>query len=220
MRRKLLYVALGSVVAGCIAVGASNYLVLRSADPHITGAGNARRTTAIVPGAGLRKGRPGPVLADRLELALRLYQRGDVQHILVSGDNDGRGVDEVNPMRTWLVERGVPSDDIYLDHAGFRTLDTMERAATVFAVRDAIVCTQGFHLHRSVYLARRAGIDAVGIAADGRRWKAGASAHVRELAARFRAAIDATLGVQPRYYGPTIPVGTAPAKRTHDSRTS
>ena len=124
---------------------------------------------AIVPGARVfEDGTPSHALADRLHAALELYRAGRVQKILVSGDHGSGIYDEVNAMHAWLLDRGVSPEAIYLDHAGFRTLDTMFRASEVFKVRRAVICTQRFHLPRSVFLARAAGIDAVGLEADRR----------------------------------------------------
>ncbi len=222
MKRKRWSVRFLSFFVGLGAVGlAAGVAVERSAKSHIVVEAEApERSVAIVLGAAVHpSGYPSGVLADRLQLALDLYKAGKVKHILVSGDNDGRGIDEVNPMRTWLIDHGVPSSAIYMDHAGFRTHDTMQRAAKVFGVKDAIVCTQDFHLARSVFLARAAGIDAVGIPAQERRWRTTTKAQTRETAARMRAAADVAIGIQPKYLGEKIPVGTAAASRTHDTNT-
>lgn len=171
-----------------------------------------QRTVAIVPGASVRPGgRPSAMLADRLETARALYNRDKVQLILVSGDNRTRHYNETKAMRRWLVKRGVPADDIYSDYAGFRTFDTMERAARVFEVPDAIICTQTFHLYRSVFLARRAGIDAVGMVSDLREYRRARRDQAREYLARSLAFLDTyLLGTDPHFLGPTIPITGPP----------
>ena len=108
-------------------------------------------------------------------------------------------------MARWLEDRGVPGEDVFLDHAGFRTLDTMQRAARVFGVRSAVICTQAFHLPRAVWLARKAGIDAVGLEAA----CAGSGAllsHGREVLAIAAAVFDTATGRGPRYLGPAIAI--------------
>src|SRR5688572_26684861 len=120
------------------------------------------RSVAIVPGARVRKGKPFFHLEARLQAALALYRAGQVKAILVSG-NDTAASPEVTAMRTWLRQHGVPERDIIADAGGARTRDTMNRAAGIHDVRDAIVCTQDVNAARSVYLARRAGINAVGV---------------------------------------------------------
>jgi SanA protein len=174
------------------------------------------RTVAIVPGASVTsRGEPSAMLVDRLETARQLYLRRKVRRILVSGDNRTRYYNEPLAMRRWLTEHGVPDRDVYVDYAGQRTLDTMERAARVFHVRDAVVCTQTFHIHRSVFLAQQAGIDAVGLASDRRRYRRTLADRVREYAARTLAFADAfVLGTEPRHLGPPVPIDGPPQHAT------
>jgi vancomycin permeability regulator SanA len=121
------------------------------------------RTFAIVPGSPVSRGRPSPVLRDRLGAALELYRGGRVKTILVSGQ-DTPASPEATVMRAWLEARGVPAVDIWSDGGGTRTRQTMNRAVATYGVGDAIVCTQTVNVARSIYLARRAGIDAIGLA--------------------------------------------------------
>lgn len=175
------------------------------------------RYVAIVPGARVtREGEPYPSLEDRLHAALELHRAGKVRRILVSGDHRSDGYDEVNGMARWLRARGVPEGDLFLDHAGLRTHDTMQRAARVFRVREAVVCTQAFHLPRSVWLARQAGIDAVGLVADRRQYRKARLDAVRETFARTKAVLDIyVLRTEPRFLGDEIPID-GDARRTHD----
>jgi SanA protein len=109
-------------------------------------------------------------------------------------------------MRRWLIQRGVRSGLIVEDHAGFRTLDTMERAARVFGVREAVICTQSFHLPRAVFLARRAGIEATGFGAGGERPWLSAGDAVRESLASVMALLDSyVLNRQPKDARPSPP---------------
>lgn len=157
-------------------------------------------TVAIVPGAFVRGLVPSLVLEHRLQCAKDLYNSGAVQSILVSGDHGSAHYDEVAAMSSWLVSHGVPTHDIVRDHAGFRTLDTMERAKRVFSVERALVCTQRFHLDRAVFLARRAGIEARGVVADRARYDGHRWNHLRETLARSAAFVDSyIIGREPRY---------------------
>jgi SanA protein len=122
------------------------------------------RDVAIVPGARVYNGKPFVHLEARLKTALMLYQGGRVKKILVSG-TDTAEAPEASVMSSWLRERGVDPADIMVDAGGSRTRETMNRAADVFDVRDAVVCTQDVNAARSVYLAEQAGIDAVAVAA-------------------------------------------------------
>lgn len=189
----LAWAAAGLGAGGPVALAAAGVWVGRSAAPHLyddPGRVPARRT-AIVPGARVHPdGRPFPVLVDRLEAALGLLSAGPVERILVSGCAHRDGThDEPAGMVRWLVGRGVPTHRIDVDRAGYRTLSTMVRAAEM-GVREAVVCTQRFHLARSVFLARHAGIDAVGLAADRRMYRRRHKDAAREIFARYRAVTD------------------------------
>lgn len=218
LRRAALVTAGAAAALLGVPLIVSAWMVRRAAsDVYTDVAAVPARAVAIVPGARVyRDGTPSPVLEDRLETARALYAAGRVRRVLVSGDHGTPGYDEVNAMQRWLLARGVPARDVFLDHAGFRTLDTMERAARVFRVRDAVVCTQRFHLPRAVFLARGAGIDAVGLVADRRRYTNARADAARELLARNRAVFDRyLLRARPRFLGPPIPID-GDAARSHD----
>jgi len=169
--------------------------------------------TAIVLGAGARNHKVSPVLQDRLETALALYQKGKVKRLLLTGDHGRKDYDEVNTMKDYLVARGVPEKDIFLDHAGFDTYDSMYRAKELFEVRDAIIVTQDFHLNRSLFLARSLGLDAKGFAADKRVYKGRRYYAFREKFTVCKAAFDILFHTKPRFLGEKIPI-------TGDSRLS
>ncbi len=138
---------------------------------------------AIVPGAYVfPDGTPSDMLADRLAAALALWRDEKAARVLVSG-----GPDEVAGMRAWLERRGVTAVDS--DPGGLRTWATMRRAAAA-GIGRAVICTQRFHLPRSVYLARAAGIEAVGLVCDARRYVAERANISREACARLRAWMD------------------------------
>jgi vancomycin permeability regulator SanA len=130
------------------------------------------RPTAIVFGAGLwRDGSPTPVLRDRVATAVRLYQDGKAQQLLLSGGYTSAGYNEPEAMRQYALSLGVPDEAIVLDYAGQRTYDTCYRARHVFGVSQAILVTQGFHLPRAVYLCNALGLPAVGVASDLRQYR-------------------------------------------------
>lgn len=213
MKRKRVLIALGVVGAlGAGAIVATNALVLRAAEHRVfeTPAEVPYRPVAIVPGARVyASGNPSPVLEDRLATALELYRRGAVRRILVTGDNGAATYDEVTVMKRWLVAHGVPDEHVVRDHAGFRTLDSMVRAVKVFQVRHAVVVTQRFHMARSLFLARDAGLDAVGALADRSPYTYRRRYALREVGARVVAVFDAwVFRRRPRYLGPPIPVET------------
>jgi SanA protein len=162
--------------------------------------------TAIVLGAGARNHKVSSVLQDRLETALALYKKGKVKRLLLTGDHGRKEYDEVNTMKDYLVARGVPEKDIFLDHAGFDTYDSMFRAKELFEVRDAIVITQDFHLNRSLFLARNLGLDASGFAADRRVYNGRKYYAFREKFTICKAAFDVLFHSKPRFLGEKIPI--------------
>lgn len=121
----------------------------------------------IVLGCGVWGDEPTPLLSDRIDAAIALYKAGVAPKILMSGDHGRDGYDEVSVMRNYAIERGVPSEDIFMDHAGFSTYETMYRASDIFGISHAVVVTQKYHLFRSLYDARAFGIDADGTEAVG-----------------------------------------------------
>ena len=102
----------------------------------------------------------------RIDATIKLFRAGKIGHILVSGDNGHKSYNEPEEMRQELIKQGIPNNKITLDYAGFRTFDSMIRCKKVFCQTDIIIITQRFHLHRSLFLANRFGIEAIGFEAQ------------------------------------------------------
>lgn len=162
------------------------------------------RQVALVLGARVYKnGRLSPVLADRVDTAITLYDRGVVKKLLMSGDNRRENYNEVTAMRDYAIERGVPSDDVVRDFAGFRTYDSLYRARELWDLDELIIVSQQFHLPRSMYIAEKLGIDAIGVVAEGRYYpRSLRRASRREVGARLLAWIDIQVGRDPYFLGP------------------
>ncbi|MDR0325929.1 MAG: DUF1294 domain-containing protein [Oscillospiraceae bacterium] len=148
--------------------------------------------------------RPSAILRDRLDYGYELYTLGKANKIIVSGDHGNKDYNEVGAMKEYLVNKGVPSEDIFMDHAGFNTYDSMYRAKEIFGVKTLIIATQDFHIGRSVYIARKLGIDAYGYPCED-RYSVEAN-NRRESLARVKAVWDALVKRKPRYLGDTIPI--------------
>lgn len=191
--RRWVRAALLGLAALATYVIAANTFVIARAAPHTFGADDVpSRSVAIVLGAKVAHGEPSAVLADRLQCAEELHRSGRVGKILVTGDRSSPGYDEPTVMAAWLRAHGVPDEDVLIDPAGFRTHDSMQRAAAVFGVKDAIVCTQAFHLSRAIVLARGFGIDAVGVPADRRPYRGARRFALRETISRAFAFAEQT----------------------------
>ncbi len=148
---------------------------------------------AIVFGAGLlRDGSAGPVLSDRVETAVKLYQTGRVNKLLMSGDNSFVEYNEPEAMRQYALERGVPNEDIILDYAGRRTYDTCYRAKHIFQVDSAILVTQAFHMPRALFLCNWFDVESTGVEANNRYFLKRSRIYwnTRELFANFQAVWD------------------------------
>jgi len=142
---------------------------LFSAPRTFSAADTPATRVGIVFGAGLlRDGSAGPVLSDRMQTAVALYQAGKIGKILISGDNRFPEYNEPEAGRQFALEQGVPDEDIVLDYAGRRTYDTCYRAKHIFGVDEAILITQDFHMARSVFLCNWFGVDSIGVIADNR----------------------------------------------------
>ncbi|MGA1046444.1 MAG: SanA/YdcF family protein [Minisyncoccia bacterium] len=147
-------------------------------------------------------GGENPFFISRIEAATKLYQAGKIKKILVSGDNADISYNEPKAMQIALLERGIPKENIVLDYAGFRTLDSVIRARDVFGQNDLVIISQEFHIKRAVYIARTLGIDAQGFVAEEVSMKFNARSQVREILARTQAWMDVhILSRQPKFLG-------------------
>ncbi len=171
----------------------------------------------IVLGCGVWGSTPTPLLSDRLDAAIALYKAGVAPKILMSGDHGQSNYDEVNVMRNYALEHGIPSEDIFLDHAGFSTYETMYRANAVFGISKAVVVTQKYHLYRALYDAKALGIQADGTIAVGHRFMSQLIWDVRECAGRCKDFIWCLLKPLPTYLGEVIDI-TGNGEVTLDQR--
>jgi SanA protein len=196
------------VVVLCILC--SNILVSTRAQNHIvtTYTDVQEAQTIIILGASVRSdGSLSSVLKERLDTGISLYRIDKAPKILLSGDNSTPRYNEVEAMRKYLVAHDVPEEDIFMDYAGFDTYDTMYRARDVFQVKSAIIVTQPFHLSRSVYIARRLGIDAQGYRNPSHVLKSYDRAIYREWLARVKAVWEVEISrPKPKFLGQPIPI--------------
>lgn len=214
--RKTVLVTAALLVAAVCAALIINAAVAAQGKKHIVDAGSfSGAHTAIVPGAYvLPDGRLCDMLADRVETAVELYRQGKVEKILMTGDHGRTSYDEVNSMRKYAQSRGIPAGDIFMDHAGFSTYESMYRAREIFGVQSAVVVTQNFHLPRAVYTARKLGLPAVGISSDRYNYPTEMN-EIREVLARVKAFAQVVAKTRPTFLGEAIPI-TGDGRATHD----
>lgn len=160
----------------------------------------------LVLGAGLKNGEPSPVLKDRLDTAIDLYLSGISSKLIMSGDHGTKEHDEVNVMKNYAINAGVPSEDIFMDHAGFSTYDSVYRADRIFKASKIIIVTQEFHLYRSLYIAKKLKIEAVGVSATKQDYSNRFVFETREILARDKDFVKTIFKPTPKYLGEVIPV--------------
>ena len=174
----------------------------------------------LVLGAGVREdGSPSHMLTDRLLVGIELYEQGAAPKLLMSGDHGTVDYDEVNTMKRFAIDAGVPADDIFMDHAGFSTYESMIRARDVFGVKRVIVVTQEYHLYRALWLAQQLGLEAVGVPADLRTYIGQNFRDTREIAARCKDFLTGIFQPAPTYLGDPIDIhgsGSVTDDKTYD----
>jgi len=151
-------------------------------------------------------GLPNPYYTFRITATVRLYNAKKIAFVLVSGDNGTRYYNEPNTIKKDLIEKGIPADRIFLDYAGFRTLDSMVRAKEVFGLDSVTVISQEFHNQRAIYLAEKKGLVAIGFNAKGISGKKGLKVQFREYFARVKVFVDLLFNTQPKFYGERIEI--------------
>lgn len=199
----------------CLVVGISvlsiNIYVTESVDENILSVSEASELSdvdcIIVLGCGINSnGTPSDMLRDRLNFAIEIYKNGGAPKLLMSGDHGRVGYNEVGVMKQYAINAGVPSEDIFMDHAGFSTYETMYRAKEIFKAKKVIVVTQEYHLYRSVYNAEKLGMEAYGVESDVYWYENARFYEARECAARCKDFIWCIFKPSPTYLGDAIPV--------------
>lgn len=197
------------ILIGCYGLGV-NFYMKASVEEKILSAEDAASIETdciLVLGAGVREdGTPSPLLQERLDMGVRLYDLGASAKILMSGDHGRADYDEVNKMKEYAVKNGVSSHDVFMDHAGFSTYESMYRARDVFQVKKLIIVTQQYHLYRALYVAEKLGLEAYGVAADQMVYNGQWYRELREILARNKDFIHTCLRPKPNYLGDTIPI--------------
>lgn len=211
MRKILRFVfrAAGAVlVAAVLVVGGINIWVLQTTKNNIHTVqemSDFQADAIVVLGASVRPdGSLSQILADRVEGAIVLYQEGVAPKIIMSGDNGEDSYNECAAMKRYAVERGVPSEDIFCDHAGFSTYDTMYRAKNIFGCQRVVVSTQTYHLYRAIYAGEGLGMTVAGVPTDMREYDNQLYYDIREIAARTKDFFKTLTGAQSTLGGEAI----------------
>lgn len=214
MKKILLYVIVAAVVAAAL-----GFCIVLAVNAHVRTVGSTRLLAPeqaaeleevdciIVLGCQVKTdGSLSHMLRDRLIRGVELYHAGASPKLLMSGDHGRVNYDEVNAMKAYAVENGVPSVDVFMDHAGFSTYETVYRAKEIFGADKVIIVTQEYHLYRALYIAEALGIEAYGVSADLNRYGGQTMRDIREVLARCKDFAMCIFKPEPTYLGEAIPV--------------
>ena len=222
--KKWKQILLSSICLLILTVAGINWYVCNESSSEIENNINNFKGYDVVMVLGAKvfaDGRLSDMMKDRADRALELYKAGLVKKILVSGDHGTDHYDETNTIRNYLLRKGIPREDVFMDHAGFTTFNSMYRARDIFQVKKMIIITQDFHLPRSVYIAQRLGLTVKGLSADKHvynKWNLFES-NLREVVARCKAVWQVDIAKsKPRFLGTVIPI-TGDGRMTEDKST-
>lgn len=198
------------LAAGIIFIAWANYSIRKESSAFLSYriADVPEAKTALLLGTGktLSNGMPNAYFYNRIQAAIDLYKSGKIKYIIVSGDNSSKDYNEPEDMQLTLMKYGIPKDKIVMDHAGFRTLDSVVRAKEIFGQNKLVIISQKFHNERAVFLAKENGMEAFGFnAADVNKY-AGLKTNLREYLAKAKVYWDLLFGVQPKFGGEKIEI--------------
>jgi len=212
-RKRARLAALALCLALCFGAAAAgvNVYMARTEDSRILPPEQAAALEGVdcvlVLGAKVMpSGAPSHMLEDRCRRAVALFEAGAAPVLLMSGDHGQWEYDEVTCMKQYAVDHGMPSEAVFMDHAGFSTYDSMYRARDVFRAKKIIIVTQRYHLFRALYIARKLGLEAYGVSSDYRPYATQMKNSAREAAARCKDFGMCLLKPKPRYLGDPIPL--------------
>ncbi len=199
-----------SIIIGIYALSVNSYVVSAAKKQIISPEEAASLDDVdciIVLGCLVRPGgRPSDMLADRLRRGVELYKSGAAPKILMSGDHGQKDYNEVQAMKDYALDSDIPSSDVFMDHAGFSTYDSIYRAKEIFGAEKIIIVSQEYHLHRALLIARKLGLDAYGVSSDYHTYGGQTFRELREIAARNKDFIYTIFKPKPKYLGDAIPI--------------
>ena len=218
LRAAALLVCLG--LLGLAVLLGINAYVKRSAAERILSAEEAAALSdmdcVLVLGCFVHEnGVPSDMLADRLRRGVELYEAGAAPKLLMSGDHGRTDYDEVDAMKQYAVDAGIASENVFMDHAGFSTYESLYRARDVFAVKRLIIVTQEYHLYRALYIAEQLGLEACGVASDYHSYMGQSYRDIREILARNKDFVGCLFEPEPTFLGEVIPISGS-GLLTHD----
>ncbi|MBQ8802866.1 MAG: YdcF family protein [Tyzzerella sp.] len=151
-------------------------------------------------------GEPSHMLRDRLQRGVELYELGAADKLLMSGDHGRTDYNEVETMKQYAIDESIDSANVFMDHAGFSTYESIYRAKEVFGVKKMVIITQEYHLYRALYIADKLGIEAYGVASDYHIYAGQSMRDLREVLARAKDFVTTIVKPEPTYLGDFIDI--------------
>ncbi len=215
MRFKKILIKL---IIGCFILGISGLALLLLINYYVKSSVTDRIVTAedisdndidciLVLGCKVHdSGVPSHMLRDRLMRGVELYTLGVSEKLLMSGDHGQTDYNEVQAMKEYAMDSNIPSEDIFMDHAGFSTYESLYRAKEIFGVNKVVVVTQEYHLYRTLYMAEKLGLKAYGVSSDYNTYWGQTMRDVREVLARAKDFVQVIIKPEPTYLGDKIDI--------------
>ena len=204
----IMFLIIG-IILFFILIGINFYVILNSSSKIIVADELKEKEkedidAILILGAGINGKNPSHMLEDRLLEGIKLYNNGVSNKIIMSGDHGKVDYDEVNIMKKFAIDKGIPSENIFMDHAGFSTYESIYRAKEIFSAKKIVVVTQKYHLYRAIYIAEALGMEVYGVGADPRTYVKQVYREIREVFARNKDFFISIIKPKPTYLGEKI----------------
>jgi len=210
MKKKIKFLFIFFCIFSIALLLVSNYIVTKAAKNKTfsTLSEIPKNKVGLVLGTSkyLKDGRVNLYFTHRINATVQLFKSGKIDFVLISGDNGSVNYDEPNDFKNELLKKGIPEDKIFLDYAGFRTLDSVVRAKEIFSQNSITIISQEFHNERAIYLASKHAVIAVGYNAKDVSLNYGFKTQIREYLARTKAFLDIVIGIEPKFLGNKIEI--------------
>lgn len=209
--RRLLVILLCLCILGITSVMFINAIVKQSTSGQILSSEEVSQLEGVdcvlVLGCLVKDdGSPSDMLRDRLRRGVELYELGAAPKLLMTGDHGRAGYDEVATMKRYAIDAGIASENVFMDHAGFSTYESIYRAKEIFQADKILIVTQEYHLHRALYIANQLGVEAYGVSSDYRNYVGQSMRDFREILARVKDFGTCIFKPEPTYLGDAIPI--------------